>query len=110
MGTVFVAISADIPDNLLIDTIALDQLSENWRDTPAPAVLSAIGREWLQVSQTAVLCVSSAVIAVERNFLLNPEHSDFEGIKINQLEEFSFDSRLEKSDSMTKSIRGLNPC
>lgn len=96
MGTVFVAISADIPDKLLIHTIAVDQLSENWRDTPAPAVLSAIGREWLQASQTAVLCVPSAVIAVERNFLLNPEHSDFERIKINQPEEFSFDSRLEK--------------
>lgn len=96
MGTVFVAISADIPDNLQIDTIALDQLSENWRDTPAPAALSAIGRKWLQASQTAVLCVPSAVIAVERNFLLNPEHPDFERIKINQPEEFSFDSRLEK--------------
>lgn len=96
MGTVFAAISADIPDNLQIDTIALDQLSENWRDTPAPAALSAIGQKWLQASQTAVLCVPSAVIAVERNFLLNPKHPDFERIKINQPEEFSFDSRLEK--------------
>lgn len=96
MGTVFVAISADIPDNLQIDAIAPDQLLENWRDTPAPTALSTIGRKWLQASQTAVLSVPSAVIAVERNFLLNREHPDFERIKINQLEEFSFDSRLEK--------------
>ncbi len=96
MGTVFVAISADIPNNLQIDAIAPDQLLENWRDTPAPAALSAIGRKWLQASQTAVLSVPSAVIAVERNFLLNPEHPGFERIKINQPEEFSFDSRLEK--------------
>lgn len=96
MGTIFVAISADIPDKLQIDAITPDQLLENWRDIPAPAALSAIGRKWLQASQTAVLCVPSAVIAVERNFLLNPEHPDFERIKINQPEEFSFDSRLEK--------------
>lgn len=96
IGTVFAAISADIPDDLQIDTIALDHLLENWRDTPAPAALSAIGQKWLQASQAAVLCVPSAVITVENNFLLNPEHPDFERIKINQPVEFSFDSRLQK--------------
>lgn len=96
IGTVFVAIAADIPDDLKIKEIARSQLPANWTATPAPEDLSLIGREWLEAGETAVLSVPSAVITVERNFLLNPEHPDFERIKINQPEEFGFDSRLQK--------------
>lgn len=96
IGTVFVAISADIPDDLQIETIKRSQLPENWSDTPASTALSSIGREWLRAGKTAVLSVPSAVITVERNYLLNPEHPDFRRIAINQPAEFSFDSRLQK--------------
>lgn len=94
--TGFVAISADIPEDLQIDVIMPSQLPENWCDTPAPESLALIGRDWLNAGQTAVLSVPSAVIAIERNFLLNPEHLNFERIQINQPEEFNFDSRLQK--------------
>ena len=95
--TGFVAISADIPDDLQIDAIAPDQLPENWRDTPAPADLAVIGQQWLQFGQTAILSVPSAVITVEENFLLNPMHPDFARIQINLPEVFSFDPRLQQT-------------
>lgn len=94
--TGFVAISADIPNDLQIDVIMPDKLPENWCDNPAPESLSLIGRDWLNAGQTAVLSVPSAVISVERNFLLNPEHSDFERIRTGHPEAFKFDSRLHK--------------
>lgn len=94
--TGFVAISADIPEDLQVDIVDVDQLPENWRDTPAPISLSAIGEKWLSAGQTAVLSLPSEVIAVERNFLLNPEHFDFKRMEINKLVNFSFDSRLKK--------------
>lgn len=94
--TGFVAISADIPDDLQVDVIMPSQLPDNWRDTPAPESLSSIGQRWLNAGQTAVLCVPSAVISIERNFLLNPEHPDFEKIQIDRPEAFNFDSRLQK--------------
>lgn len=96
IGTLFVAIAADIPDDLQIDAIAQSQLPDNWRDTPAPAALSGIGQEWLKAGRTAVLSVPSAVIPSERNYLLNPEHPNFERIKIARPEVFSFDPRLQK--------------
>jgi RES domain-containing protein len=96
IDTMFVAISAEIPDDLQIDEITPSQLPENWRDTPAPSTLATVGQTWLNQNQTAVLSVPSAVIAVEKNFLLNPVHPDFERIQINEPEPFNFDSRLQK--------------
>jgi RES domain-containing protein len=96
IGTMFVAVSADIPDDLQIDVITPSQLPKNWRDTPAPLVLATVGQTWLNENQTAVLSVPSAVIAVEKNFLLNPAHPDFGSIRINEPEPFNFDSRLQK--------------
>jgi RES domain-containing protein len=94
IATGFVAISADIPEDLPIEVITPSQLPESWRDTPAPDSLSLMGGDWLSASKTAVLSVPSAVISVERNFLLNPEHPDFGRIQIEQPEAFNFDSRL----------------
>lgn len=96
IGNMFVAISADIPDDLQIDEITPSQLPENWRDTLAPSVLATFGQTWLNENQTAVLSVPSAVITLEKNFLLNPAHPDFGSIQINEPEPFNFDSRLQK--------------
>lgn len=94
--TGFVAVSADIPDDVRIDAVAAEQLPQSWRDTPVPTALSIIGQQWLQAGRTAVLSVPSSVIAVEKNFILNPKHPDFARIQINSLEVFNFDSRLQK--------------
>lgn len=94
--TGFVAISAELPEDLEIDSINAGQLPENWRDTPPPASLSLIGQDWLNAGRAAVLSVPSAVITAERNFLLTPEHAAFGRILINEAEEFSFDFRLQK--------------
>lgn len=96
IDNMFVAVSADIPDDLRIYEITLSQLPENWRDTPASSTLEIVGQTWLSANQTAVLSVPSAVIAVEKNFLLNPAHPDFRRIQINEPEPFNFDSRLQK--------------
>jgi RES domain-containing protein len=96
VSTMFVAVSADIPDDLQIDVITPSQLPENWRDTPASSTLTIIGQTWLNENQTAVLSVPSAVIAVEKNFLLNPAHPNFGCIQVNEPEPFNFDSRLQK--------------
>ena len=57
IGIGFIAISADIPDDLQIDVVTSNQLAENWRDTPAPSTLATIGQTWLNENQTAVISV-----------------------------------------------------
>lgn len=92
--TEFVAIAAEVPDDLATEVITSEQLPKNWRETPAPVALSVIGHEWLKTGRTAVLSVPSAVIPVEQNFLLNPSHPDFARIQIKKPGAFSFDIRL----------------
>lgn len=93
----FVAVSADIPEDIAIEEFETTQLPDNWWDTPVPECLAVKGREWLDNRRTAVLKVPSAItIPVEANFLLNPEHPDFQQIQINQPEPFSLDKRLQK--------------
>jgi RES domain-containing protein len=39
--------------------------------------------------------VPSAIVPNELNFILNPEHADFERVKIGQASPFQFDPRLK---------------
>lgn len=95
----FVCIGAEITDDIGVETMDLDeiiQLSPNGRTYPAPPVLAEYGDHWLSEKRTPVLVVPSAVVPQESNYLLNPEHPDFEKIAITTPEPFSFDSRMWK--------------
>ena len=72
-----VAISADLPDDLAIEHIRIEELPPDWRRTPPPPVLAERGSAWLTAARTAVLAVPSAVIPAEANYILNPLHPDF---------------------------------
>lgn len=89
-----VAIPADIPENIKIDSVEQNQLPSNWRDDPPPPVLAIIGKQWIRDAQSAVLRVPSAVIDEEWNYLLNPEHPDFTQIAFGLAKPFKFDARL----------------
>jgi len=53
-----------------------------------------IGDRWIEAGVSAVLKVSSAVIAGEHNYLLNPAHSDFVQVGVEPPALFQFDARL----------------
>jgi len=89
-----VAIPAEVPDNVERTVYKSEDLPRNWRELPPPIALQEIGKTWLSKGETAVLSVPSAVIPVENNFLLNPGHPDFAGIRIRAPMSFSFDPRL----------------
>lgn len=89
-----VAISADIPAQLSIDSVLPEQLPSNWNDDPPPLVLATVGETWIRNAQSAVLRVPSAVIDEEWNYLLNPQHPDFDQIAVGLAKPFAFDTRL----------------
>lgn len=79
-----VAIAADLPGDLGIDRMGVDELPSDWRRTPAPPTLAERGTAWLTASRTAVLAVPSAVIPGETNYILNPAHPDFRRIVVHR--------------------------
>lgn len=93
-----VAIPVEMDDDIDIRTVDRARLPADWRSFPAPAPLAAIGVQWLQARETAILSVPSVVIPIERNFIFNPAHPDFRNFVPGEPEPFSFDPRMWKSE------------
>lgn len=92
----YVAVAADIPNNLSPMLFAEADLPKTWRDDPAPDALRDLGTEWLISRSSAIACVPSAIVPLENNYLLNPEHPDFRRIQISNPLGFVCDRRMWK--------------
>jgi len=88
------SITIDIPDYVSIDSIAIEDLPDHWRSTPAPSELQEIGARWLEEGSTVALIVPSAVVPTEFNTILNPNHIDFSQLIVSEPERFLIDPRL----------------
>jgi RES domain-containing protein len=89
-----VIVSADIPDTVSRVEMPAAQLPLDWRQTPAPSSLAAIGDEFAELAETAILIVPSALAPSESNWLINPQHAEFGNIRIQPPEPFDYDLRL----------------
>ena len=87
-------LAIELPDDLSIEVLEPITLPQGWHSVPAPAALQTIGSSWLTSGRTAALNVPSAIIKVERNFLLNLRHPEVQRVRILSDEAFSFDTRL----------------
>lgn len=93
--TDYCCISAKFDDSLC-GVLERESLPLDWRTTPAPISTRDLGSAWVNSQSSAVLAVPSIIIPSEKNYLLNPSHSDFKRIKIGAPEDFPFDPRLFK--------------
>lgn len=86
----------ELPDELPVTTIEVDDLPVNWATYPAPIELAEIGNEWVLKQETVALCVPSSItpIGEGRNYILNPAHPDFMRIRIIKIEKYNYDNRL----------------
>lgn len=86
----------DLPKSAIMQ-LNPDKLPPNWREDPAPARTASIGNEWLDGRFSLALSVPSAIVPREVNYLVNPDHQDFNAV-VNQAQslEFAIDARLIK--------------
>ena len=94
----YVLFSVTIPETVvsIVDPVTLPR---DWRASPAPAALQALGDRWLEEGRSAVLRVPSAVVGavgVEFNYLFNPVHLDFQLITIWAEQPYDVDERLDR--------------
>jgi RES domain-containing protein len=87
-------VGADIPNSVTRLEIPSTELPPDWRQTPAPSSLAAIGDDFVQRGEPAILIVPSALAPSEANWLINPAHRDFSEIRIQPPEPFDYDSRF----------------
>ena len=83
-------------DDAMVETVERHRLPPDWGASPGPRDLHRLGDKWVRERRSAVLCVPSAVVPSEVNYLLNPAHPQFDEISIGTPQPFQFDSRLLK--------------
>ena len=81
-------------DEAQIVNVQVDHLPSDWRAFPGPYELRRIGDDWLEKRSSLVLRVPSAIVPIECNYLLNPEHLEFSTVAIGDPESFGLDLRL----------------
>ena len=90
----YVVIPAVFPDDLIVESVSVEQLPTGWRSGQPYGSLQDIGMQWISEGRSAVLAVPSAVIPAEYNYLLNPMHRDYPLITIGEPEPIITDGRL----------------
>jgi RES domain-containing protein len=78
----------------LVETVEPAALPAGWDAYPATPATREFGDRWVAERRSAVLRVPSAVTRGEVNYLLNPQHRDFERIEIQPPEPVQWDPRL----------------
>jgi RES domain-containing protein len=92
----FVMLEIEVPIGVSQKTLSLPDLPFGWNNFPHLISTQRIGDEFVQLSQTCLLKIPSAVVPGDFNFLINPRHSDFAKIQIVKQDDFPFDQRLFK--------------
>lgn len=87
-----------IPDDVSVEIINLSKLPAGWHVAREDGFerCRKYGDRWVENMNSAILCVPSAIVKNERNFLLNPSHPEFSQIRIVEKEPFFFDPRIKK--------------
>jgi len=60
--------------------------------------IQRIGDKWANSNASVVLCVSTSVLPVEFNYLINIKHPDFSKVVLGEPQKFAFDERLYKNE------------
>ena len=69
----------------LVMHLSVDDLPVDWAIPAIAPLTQAIGDQWLLSQESAVLQVPSVVVPQEYNFILNPEHADFEELEFGSI-------------------------
>jgi len=70
----------EIPDDLTITSIEVDELQDGWRDFKDYSLCQPLGDKWYNESKTPLLKVPSAVLQECFNYVINSEHADYKKI------------------------------
>jgi RES domain-containing protein len=89
-------VEIEIPDDIEILELTIDQLPENWDSKPPILETQFIGDDFVSQKNAAVLKVPSAIVPPEFNYLINPNHPDADKIKVISTKRLQFDKRFKQ--------------
>lgn len=89
-------VEIDIPDDIEILELSIDQLPKNWDSKPPILETQYIGDDFVSQKDAAVLKVPSSIVPPEYNYLINPNHPDSTKIKVISTQRLQFDNRFKQ--------------
>jgi RES domain-containing protein len=89
----WVTYAVEIPEDLALE-LRIEDLPADWRDMPTSTGTRRSGDAWAAANASVALSVPSAIVPVERNWLLNPAHPEFGRLAIPEPQTFRFDARV----------------
>lgn len=85
----------ELPDDSDLYRVAdAAALPEGWATLPADRPSMDFGTAWLKTNSHLGLIVPSAVLALERNLVINPNHQAVKQIKVVEVYDFIYDPRM----------------
>ena len=90
----------DIPDSVI--DLDISALPAEWQQNPSPDFLKKYGDSFARENKTLAMKVPSVIMPDSSNYLINPAHPLFAGIKQVAVRNVSFDQRLLSKDSIVK--------
>jgi len=90
--------TAEFDENLILSVEDFRTMPENWSASPPLLEIQQIGDEWEREMASVVLKVSTSILPVESNFLINVAHPEFSKVKLGKPQPFTFDKRLYKRE------------
>jgi RES domain-containing protein len=88
-------VEIEIPDEIVIQEVALADLPEDWNSKPPTLITQTIGDDFVTYNEAAILKVPSSIVPQEFNYLINPNHPDSSRIKVLSTSRMLFDSRFK---------------
>ena len=92
-GMSYCMVTLDIPDDNILD-IRLPDLPAGRENNPPAEMLKEFGNKFVREGKYLAMKVPSAILFEESNILLNPNHRDFEKVKIVSKRSLAIDERL----------------
>lgn len=89
----FSIVSISLPENSL-EEIRYNVIKNEVENNGLSSSFKSIGDEWIKRNSSLLLKIPSVVINEEFNFLINPDHKNFNKVKILSKQSFCFDERL----------------
>lgn len=90
----FMMLEIHVPDESEMLEIQEGQLPQGWNSHPPLSDTQIIGDAFVQDEKYLICKVPSAVVAGDHNYLINPQHAQFNAIRILKTEDFFFDRRF----------------
>src|SRR5690606_35309522 len=87
-------VEIEIPDELLILELKVDDLPDDWNAMPPTFTTQFIGDDFVFANEAPVLKVPSSIVPLEFNYLINPNHTDAKKIAVMNHTLMIFDDRL----------------